>query len=108
MSMDQFDRFQQQVRERMEMGRKEYGDRSFDAQGLELVEEIRQELLDVCGWSYILWHKLGRVEQAIKPLEQDAGQLEQAYMAGSEAGCEAVHAAAVDSADCADSAKGGR
>ena len=108
MSMDQFDRFQQQVRERMEMGRKEYGDRSFDAQGLELVEEIRQELLDVSGWSYILWHKLGRVEQAIKTLEQDAGQLDQAYMAGYEAGCEAVHAAAVDSADCADSAKGGR
>ena len=108
MSMDQFERFQQQVRERMEMGRKESGDRSFDAQGLALVEEVRQELLDVCGWSYILWHKLGRVAGAIKTLEQDAGQLNEAYMVGYEAGCEAGHAAAVDSADCADSAEGGR
>ena len=39
---------------RLRQGQREYGDRSFSRAPAELVDEIRQELLDVCAWSYIL------------------------------------------------------
>ena len=43
---------------RLEQGRREYGDRSFYRPAAELLDEIQQELEDVCGWSVILWSRL--------------------------------------------------
>lgn len=61
------DRFVDRLRERLVAGAREYGDRSFNRPTDELVDEIQQELEDVCGWGLILWVRLdrlrGRVEQ---------------------------------------------
>ena len=46
------------VAARLEAGRQEYGDRSFERKGEELIDEIIEELADVCGWSYILFDRL--------------------------------------------------
>ena len=53
-----FDAFIVLVAARLEQGRKTYGDRSFSRSPAELTEEIEEELLDVCAWSFILWSRL--------------------------------------------------
>ena len=50
--------FIKRLDERMEKGFKEYGDGSFDRDPQDVLNEIQQELLDVCGWSVILFHIL--------------------------------------------------
>jgi hypothetical protein len=64
-----FPEFVEQVRARLAQGAREYGDRSFDRPISELLGEIEQELLDVCGWSFLLWCKL-RALQAAAPVEE--------------------------------------
>ena len=49
------------LRERLEAGAKQYGDVSFRRDPGELVGEVEEELLDVCGWSFILWCRLRRL-----------------------------------------------
>ena len=46
---------------RLDVGEKEYGDTSFTSPPAETIREITEELLDVVGWSYILWCKLKRL-----------------------------------------------
>jgi hypothetical protein len=56
--LDAWPTFIDSIRTRLEAGRAEYGDRSFDAPPDELRREISEELQDVCAWSYILWKRL--------------------------------------------------
>lgn len=46
------------VRERLEAGRKAYGDASFERQPAELIGELQQEALDLAGWGFVLWCRL--------------------------------------------------
>jgi hypothetical protein len=46
------------VRARLDIGQREYGDRSFSRSVEELTKEIEEELLDVTAWSYILWTQI--------------------------------------------------
>jgi hypothetical protein len=58
-----FSRFIRDVNARLERGRVTYSDRSFSRDPAELLSEIEEELLNVCGWSFLLWcriHRLGR------------------------------------------------
>lgn len=50
--------FASAVRSRLDAGRAAYGDRSFTLNPADLVREVQAELLDVCGWSYILFQRL--------------------------------------------------
>lgn len=56
--MESWQEFMEAVRLRMEKGRQTYGDASFSRTPLELAGEVEEELLDVCGWSFILWSRL--------------------------------------------------
>jgi hypothetical protein len=58
-----FLRFVSEVALRLEAGRESYGDHSFACAPSELLGEIEEELLDVAGWSFILWCRL----QALSP-----------------------------------------
>jgi hypothetical protein len=51
------------VAARLEKGREAYGNRSFSRSPGELVDEIEEELLDVCAWSFILFSRLHELEQ---------------------------------------------
>ena len=64
--------FAQAVRARLDAGRDAYGDRSFDAEPAELAREIQEELEDVCGWAYVLWTRIRRLEAAFSA-RNDAG-----------------------------------
>jgi len=56
-------RFLSMVRARLEAGRDEYGDRSFSRAPTELIGEIEEELLDVVGWSAVLFAKVQRLRR---------------------------------------------
>ena len=60
-----YDRFMGGVRVRLRQGEQEYQDRSFSADPADLLSEIEQELLDVCGWSFLLWTRLQKVRAAM-------------------------------------------
>lgn len=60
--LELFDTFAARVKERLQKGREEYGDRSFSKEPSELFGEINEELLDVMGWTFVLWLRLARIE----------------------------------------------
>jgi len=53
-----FTEFIERLEDRMKKGFEEYGDDSFNRTPAELVQEIEEELLDICGWSVILYSKI--------------------------------------------------
>jgi hypothetical protein len=59
--------FLDRVRARLEVGQREYADRSYRRPPLELLEEIQEELEDVAAWSSILWEVLERVRPHLPP-----------------------------------------
>jgi hypothetical protein len=58
--------FRLRLRERLEAGAQSYGDASFRRKPAELASEIEQELLDVCGWAFILWCRLRRLAPLVR------------------------------------------
>ena len=69
--MTGFHAFGEAVAARLDKGRREYGDRSFDRPTRELLAEIEEELLNVCGWSFVLSRRIRRLgslaEEAERP-----------------------------------------
>ncbi len=55
---------------RLDTGAREYGDDSFTSPPLDTVQEIQEELLDVVGWSYILWCKLHKLQAALETRDE--------------------------------------
>jgi len=53
------------VAARLEKGREAYNDQSFSRPPGELVGEIKEELVDVCGWAFVLWCRLRDLEQRL-------------------------------------------
>jgi hypothetical protein len=56
--LDGFDAFARAVRKRLAAGRESYHDESFARPPSELLGEVAEELLDVCGWAYVTWHRV--------------------------------------------------
>jgi len=52
--------------ERLDRGREEYGDTSFDRPIPATVREIEEELLDVAGWVFVLWVQMGKRMAAVE------------------------------------------
>jgi len=67
-----FDHFVERLRARLITGAATYGDASFTRPAPELVDEVLQELEDVCGWSLLLWIRLERLKQSVAAAEQEA------------------------------------
>ncbi len=67
--LDRLPEFFSQVQTRLLAGRRAYGDKSFSKDPRELLAEIEQELLDVCGWSYCLYVRLAAMRQALRDVE---------------------------------------
>ena len=68
------DRFVERLRARLITGAATYGDTSFKRPAPELVDEIQQELEDVCGWSLLLWIRLERLKTSVDAKEETDGQ----------------------------------
>ena len=63
--LDRWPEFTGAVRARLKKGQAEYGDASFKRPPEELVDEIGEELADVCGWAFVLWCRIRGLEQAV-------------------------------------------
>lgn len=57
--------FLQLLASRLEAGRLEYGDRSFQKPPDDLLAELELEALDLAGWGFILWERIQRMREAI-------------------------------------------
>lgn len=57
------------VRQKCRCGAVEHGNKSFGLRGEQVLEEIRDELADVCGWSHILDMRLSRLAPALQRME---------------------------------------
>ena len=68
-SATSFDTFAAMVAERLEQGRRQYGDRSFELPPSELASEIEEELADVCGWAFVLWTRVRRLRARLDDKE---------------------------------------
>ena len=53
-----FSEFMEKLWDRMEEGYNEYGDKSFNCTPAELIGEIEEKIIDICGWSMILYSKV--------------------------------------------------
>jgi hypothetical protein len=51
---------------RLEKGRELYGDQSLEKTPSQVLREVREEIEDICGWSYWAWRTVTRL---IKELE---------------------------------------
>lgn len=67
------DRFVARLRQRLIRGAETYGDTSFKRPAAELVDEVQQELEDVCGWSLLLWTRLERVRRSADRIVEKGG-----------------------------------
>lgn len=54
------------LRGRLRVGAECYGDKSFEKTEGRLLQEIQEEILDIAGWSYILWAKIERLKGRTK------------------------------------------
>lgn len=61
--------FIQSIYRRLEMGRLQYGDESFDKPLSLLLHEVEQEVIDQAGWSFILWSRLQRLKTQLQAVE---------------------------------------
>ncbi len=61
----EYERFYWEAQRRMAKGVDSYGDASFFAPPLELIREIKEELLDTANWSFLLYQRMCRIEAKI-------------------------------------------
>ena len=64
-NLARFTEFARAVNARLEAGRASYGDASFSRHPAVLCGEVEQELLDVCGWAYVLWVRMRALRDAL-------------------------------------------
>lgn len=65
-----WEKFTKFVWERLKVGAEEYGDKSFSKNPSVLIGEIKQEVADIMGWGFILWHRLCVLEKKLLELEE--------------------------------------
>ena len=65
---EEFPKFSETILKRLKIGADLYGDNSFIYPNTKLLREIEEELLDVCGWSFILWCKIHNLHQKMQDL----------------------------------------
>jgi len=64
--------FMSKIVVRLDKGEAEYEGRSFSKSPDVLLDEIEEELLDVAGWSFIMWKRIKEIRAALEHLPKDA------------------------------------
>jgi hypothetical protein len=61
--------FLEALSKRLDKGESDYGEQMYSYASERLIAEIREELIDVVGWSAPLWERLEFLEDKIKKAE---------------------------------------
>lgn len=54
------------LEERFQKGAEEYGDRSYRKCYSDLIDEIEQEIVDICGWAFFVFHRLHEMAEKLE------------------------------------------
>lgn len=68
---DDFEAYRTALEARMDKGKGEYENKSWNAEPIKLLDEVMEELVDAAGWAGILWCRLYRMRRALA--EQKSG-----------------------------------
>jgi hypothetical protein len=71
---EHFAQFVRMLEARLEAGAREYGDKSFDAPLGQLIDELQQEIIDQCGWSFIAFVRAERLRTKIVDFGDELGE----------------------------------
>ncbi len=66
---NRFKEFIDTMDKRMAKGYEEYGDGSFKLPPDELLREVEEEVLDICGWSLILYTRIKNIRNKIGSID---------------------------------------
>lgn len=69
--MSDINRFIERLDSRMKKGADEYQNKSFSKDISWLLVEVEEELLDICGWGYIAWLRLQKMQGALNYEKDD-------------------------------------
>jgi len=58
--------FAERVRAKLARGSVVFENRSFSKSPVDLAAEIQDELIDICGWSFVLWSRLETMRVALE------------------------------------------
>lgn len=64
-----FLKFVDKVLHRLKAGQRAYGDKSFSMEPEVLLTEIEEEILDICGWAYILHVRMEKLRSAVRAID---------------------------------------
>lgn len=64
--------FVEQMQARLEMGKRAYGDSSFERPMSSLIIEIQQEFEDAANWSFMAWTALEKLKTRVLDIENEA------------------------------------
>ena len=68
----EFQEFLQKLEQKVEAGALAYGDRSFNLPADHLATELEAELIDICGWGFVLWVRMQRLRDSLANLEESS------------------------------------
>ena len=68
-----FNRMRNEIICKLELGHRLYGDDGFDGPPSHTAKEIMEELVDINGWSVLLWNKMYHLIHKLEQLEDVAG-----------------------------------
>lgn len=71
LDLEAVERFFNAVEIRLHAGAVAYGNRSYARRPGDLLREIEEELLDICGWGFILWTKLQQLKAKTERIPED-------------------------------------
>jgi len=57
--------FIDKILSRLKIGAQSYGDTSFSYSPSLLGKNIEEEILDICGWSFVLWVRLQQLKKVL-------------------------------------------
>lgn len=67
--LDDFGEFSRCVRARLELGKRQYGERSAGRPLAELAAELEEEVLDLMGWSFWVWRRVRQLREIGRYIE---------------------------------------
>jgi len=70
---DLFKKFERELEEKMLAGLEEHGESKHEI--ISLVEELKDEALDIAGWGFLLWRKIDKLQKKVIKSEAEISNL---------------------------------
>ena len=75
---EEWPEFSEAVQKKLQAGFEEHSDWSFARTPEDLADEVIEEMLDICGWTLILYVRMKNLKRHIEEIRQESASLEKA------------------------------